>query len=121
MTVMMKFSLKEVVEQHSLNNENGLYPDTAVQAILSQDLSIISSHHLQSSIDNANNDGDNNNINETILQQNQQQHLHLFHALSPNPSEDAWSEIESINSEGIGSEMSSAVDIDMEEVDVIEH
>ncbi|CAJ0823093.1 10555_t:CDS:2 [Entrophospora sp. SA101] len=71
-----EISLKGVVEQHSLNNENSIYPDTAAQAILSQDLSII---------------------------------------------KDAWSEIESINSEDIGSEMSSAVDIDMEEVDVIEH
>nr|CAG8477064.1 14073_t:CDS:2 [Entrophospora candida]CAG8589995.1 565_t:CDS:2 [Entrophospora candida] len=71
-----EISLKDVVEQHSLNNENNIYPDTAAQAILSQDLSII---------------------------------------------KDAWSEIESINSEDIGSEMSSAVDIDIEEVDVIEH
>ncbi|CAH1762930.1 6649_t:CDS:2 [Entrophospora sp. SA101] len=71
-----EISLKGVVEQHSLNNENSIYPDTAAQAILSQDLSII---------------------------------------------KDAWSEIESINSEDIGSEMSSAVDIDIEEVDVIEH
>nr|CAG8550048.1 4197_t:CDS:2 [Entrophospora candida] len=97
------------VEQHSLYNESSLYPDTAVQSILSQGLSSISSHHLQSS------------------QQNQQ---HLLQGqildlpnnsrfLSPNPSEDAWSEIGSIISEDVGSEMSSAVDIDMEETQIL--
>ncbi|CAJ0768701.1 7094_t:CDS:2 [Entrophospora sp. SA101] len=93
------------VEQHSLYNESSLYPDTAVQSILSQGLSSISSHHLQSSVDSA-----------QILDLPDNSRF-----LSPNPSEDAWSEIGSIISEDVGSEMSSAVDIDMEEVDVIEH
>ncbi|CAJ0632809.1 909_t:CDS:2 [Entrophospora sp. SA101] len=117
------------VEQHSLYNESSLYPDTAVQSILSQGLSSISSHHLQSSVDSASN---SSTINDEIIRQQQQNQQHLLQRqildlpdnsrfLSPNPSEDAWSEIGSIISEDVGSEMSSAVDIDMEEVDVIEH
>ncbi|CAJ0910406.1 7654_t:CDS:2, partial [Entrophospora sp. SA101] len=111
------------VEQHSLYNESSLYPDTAVQSILSQGLSSISSHHLQSSVDSASN---SSTINDEIIRQQQQNQQHLLQRqildlpdnsrfLSPNPSEDAWSEIGSIISEDVGSEMSSAVDIDMEE------
>ncbi|CAJ0911722.1 2211_t:CDS:2 [Entrophospora sp. SA101] len=115
------------VEQHSLYNESSLYPDTAVQSILSQGLSSISSHHLQSSVDSASN---SSTINDEIIRQQQQNQQHLLQRqildlpdnsrfLSPNPSEDAWSEIGSIISEDVGSEMSSAVDIDMEETQIL--
>ncbi|GES74870.1 hypothetical protein GLOIN_2v1571930 [Rhizophagus clarus] len=46
---------------------------------------------------------------------------HSYPVAKSIASEEAWSEIESVLSENIGSIMSSAVDIDMEEVDVIEH
>ncbi|GBB98490.1 hypothetical protein RclHR1_03240015 [Rhizophagus clarus] len=103
------------------------FSDVAADTILSQhlshithqqqtpDSSVISQDALADPKINPSSISEHNNHSTGYHQQ------HSYPVAKSIASEEAWSEIESVLSENIGSIMSSAVDIDMEEVDVIEH
>jgi len=117
------------------------FSDIAAHTILSQHLSHIT-HQQQTpnpSIITQNSDTPANSTKENpssisghsnrsaVYHEFQQHNEHLYPVNNPHftaksvASEETWSEVDSVLSENIGSVMSSAVDIDMEEVDVIEH
>jgi hypothetical protein len=106
--------------------------DVAAHTILSQHLSHIT-HQQQTPVINQNSDAladSKKNTSSTSEHSNHSTGYHQQHTYPVNnshfvaksvASEETWSEVDSVLSENIGSIMSSAVDIDMEEVDVIEH
>ncbi|PKY43612.1 hypothetical protein RhiirA4_398948 [Rhizophagus irregularis] len=111
------------------------FSDVAAHTILSQHLSHIT-HQQQTpdpSIINQNSDilaDSKTNPSSISEHSNHSTGYHQQHSYPVNnshfiaksiASEETWSEVDSVLSENIGSIMSSAVDIDMEEVDVIEH
>lgn len=111
------------------------FSDVAAHTILSQHLSHIT-HQQQTpdpSIINQNSDvlaDSKTNPSSISEHSNYSTGYHQQHSYPVNnshfiaksiASEETWSEVDSVLSENIGSIMSSAVDIDMEEVDVIEH
>ncbi|CAG8493192.1 12238_t:CDS:2 [Acaulospora morrowiae] len=107
------------------DNESHTFSDSAANTILTQDLSRISHQQMTpvvnyplATVNSPNSTiSSQHNQDDSVRQSPNQSHLTVKSARS----DDAWSEIESVLSENIGSIMSSAVDIDMEDVDVIEH
>jgi len=111
------------------------FSDVAAHTILSQHLSHIT-HQQQTPnpsviIQNSDTPSDSK-TNQPLISEhsNHSAGYHQQHSYPVNnshfvaksiASEETWSEVDSVLSENIGSVMSSAVDIDMEEVDVIEH
>ena len=104
------------------------FSDVAAHTILSQHLSHIT-HQQQTPdppviIQNSDTPADSKTI-PSLISEHSQQHsypVNNSHFVAKSvASEETWSEVDSVLSENIGSVMSSAVDIDMEEVDVIEH
>jgi len=136
---------KSVISVKTVSSDDNGQPinkfsDIAAHTILSQHLSHIT-HQQQTPnpVINQNSDtpADSTKTNPSLISGNsnrsagyhgfQQHNEHLYpvnnsHFVAKSiSSEETWSEVDSVLSENIGSIMSSAVDIDMEEVDVIEH
>ncbi|CAI2170406.1 2166_t:CDS:2 [Funneliformis geosporum] len=118
-------TVSSVEENRPINKSS----DAAAQSILSQHLSKIS-HRQQSLSDlfpstiiqNSDSAANLTKINPSSRsERNVYQLDNPPYAAKSIASEETWSEIDSVLSENIESVMSSALDIDMDEVDVIEH
>jgi len=120
-------SVKTVSSDENDQSRNK-FSDVAAHTILSQHLSHIT-HQQQTpdpSIINQNSDTlADSKTNPSSISEHSNRHsypVNNSHFIAKSiASEETWSEVDSVLSENIGSIMSSAVDIDMEEVDVIEH
>uniref|UniRef100_A0A1D1YU11 OTU domain-containing protein 4 n=1 Tax=Anthurium amnicola TaxID=1678845 RepID=A0A1D1YU11_9ARAE len=112
----------KTVSSDENDQPNNKFSDVAAHTILSQHLSHIT-HQQQTPDPSVITDTPANS--KTIPSLISEQHsypVNNSHFVAKSiASEETWSEVDSVLSENIGSVMSSAVDIDMEEVDVIEH
>ncbi|CAG8507350.1 4271_t:CDS:2 [Diversispora eburnea] len=136
-------------DEQQRDNENHVYSDMAAHSILTQDLSHISQNQktsnnypsvimkpssrsvttnstISSSQKHLQDDDDYVITKSQLLMRpniiNDSNQSRFMTTTKSIRSEDTWSEIDSVISENIGSSiLSSAVDIDMEDVDVIEH